>query len=106
MVVIMKKLIIPSLGMKPVDAVAGKQRLIHLDREDTAKFYDGRSAWGSDVKVQQTSGEMIKLPWRTLPTRLHTRERYFVGAVEVIPAFDFHGLANAYRKYRNHNNVS
>lgn len=102
MVVIMKTLLIPILGNKPVQAVAGqKQRLIHLDREDTAKFFDGRSAWGSDVKVKQSCGEMIKLPWRTLPTRLHTRERYFVNTVEVIPAFDFHGLANSYRNCKH-----
>uniref|UniRef100_A0AAU8KX15 Uncharacterized protein n=1 Tax=Serratia phage Kevin TaxID=3161161 RepID=A0AAU8KX15_9CAUD len=99
----MKTLLIPGLGKKPVQAVAGSQRLIHLDREDTAKFFDSRSAWGSDVKVQQSSGQMIKLPWRTLPTRLHTQERYFVGAVEVVPSFDFFGLANS---YRNHKHVS
>lgn len=95
----MKTLFIPILGKKPVKAVAGqKKRLIHLDREDTAKFYDGRSDWGSVVKVQQSCGEEISLPWSSLPTRLHTTERYFVNAVEIMPAFAFYGLANSLRK--------
>lgn len=77
---------------------AESEQLIELDREQTAKFYDERAHWGTDVRVSQKKGDMVHIEWMATPDRRgHTKERYFIGSSEIKPAFAYWGLANAVR---------
>ncbi|AIX13042.1 hypothetical protein HWB57_gp041 [Erwinia phage vB_EamM-Bue1] len=79
------------------------QQTITLSGPETAQFFDERPHWPECVSVSQRPGKIIQLPWKALPNRAHTEERYFINGSEVKPAFAFWGLANSVRGRNNVN---
>lgn len=71
-----------------------------LGSERTKKFFDNRRSWGEEIRVQCELGELIKLdlPSFPLPVMSNTKERYFIGGVEIIPAYQYHSIAYFFLK--------